>query len=167
MKNPYHHFTRVFLFRQTKGNTSIPQCASTVGRLLVLITTDSREHLGFRAAHVQNHVRRRKDYKTYWRALKKCGLWQDPVCLARKVELGDRIDAVRERMPKCVVKNVREGFPNPLGIPYMGHKRDWDWGKVQFFTSPYSIISILYFQNCITISTTIIIMLHNRETGDV
>lgn len=131
------------------------------------ITTDSREHLGFRAAHVQNHVRRRKDYKTYWRALKKCGLWQDPVCLARKVELGDRIDAVRERMPKCVVKNVRERFPNPLGIPYMGHKRDWDWGKVQFFTSPYSIISILYFQNCITISTTIIIMLHNRETGDV
>jgi len=35
------------------------------------VTTDSREHLGFRAAQVQNHVRR-KDYKTYWRALKKC-----------------------------------------------------------------------------------------------
>ena len=43
------------------------------------ITTDSREHLGFRAAHIQNHVRRREDCKTYWVALKKCGLWQDPV----------------------------------------------------------------------------------------
>ena len=39
LNNPYHQFTRVFLFRQTKGNTSIPQCASTVGRLLVLLPT--------------------------------------------------------------------------------------------------------------------------------
>ena len=88
------------------------------------VTTDSRQYLGFRAAHVQNHVRRRKDYKTYWKGLKRCGLWKDPVYLARKVELGDRIDAVRERMPKCVVKDVRSRFPNPPGIPYMGHKRE-------------------------------------------
>ena len=26
-------------------------------------------------------------------------------------------------MPKCVVKDVRSRFPNPPGIPYMGHKR--------------------------------------------
>ena len=88
------------------------------------VTTDSREHLGFRAAHVQNHVRKRKDYKSYWRALKKCGLWKDPVYLACKLELGDRIDAVHERMPKCVVKDVRARFPNPPGIPYIGHKRE-------------------------------------------
>ena len=86
------------------------------------MTTDSQEHLGFRAAHVQNHVRRRKDYKTYWRALMKCGLWKDPVYLARKLKLGDRMDTVRKRMPKCVVKDVQARFHNPSGIPYMDHK---------------------------------------------
>ena len=90
------------------------------------MTTDSWEHLGFRATHVQNHVRRRKDYKTYWRALKKCGLWKDPVYLARKLELGDRIDVV--------VKDVRARFPNPPGIPYMGHKREWERS---FLASPF------------------------------
>ena len=55
---------------------------------------------------------------------KKCGLWKDPVHLARKRELGDQIDAVRERMPKCVVKDVRARFPNAPGILYMGHKRE-------------------------------------------
>ena len=88
------------------------------------ITTDSLKYLGFRAAHLQNHVRHRKDYKTYWGALKKCGLWKDPVNLARKVELGDHVNAVRERMPKCVVKDDRSSFPNPPGIPYMGHKQE-------------------------------------------
>ena len=44
--------------------------------------------------------------------------------LARKVELGDHVDTVRERMPKCVVKDVRWRFPNPAGVPYMGHKRE-------------------------------------------
>ena len=88
------------------------------------ITTDSQVYLGFRAAHIQNHVRRRKDYRTFWRSLKKCGLWEDPVYLARKVELGDHDDAVREIMPKCVVKDVRSRFPNPAGVPYMEHKRE-------------------------------------------
>lgn len=89
------------------------------------VTTDSREFLGFRRAHVQNHVRRRKDYKKYWKGLKDCGLWKDPIYLSRKEELGDRVDAVRERMPRCVVKDVRSRFPNPPGIPYMGHKREY------------------------------------------
>ena len=121
LNNPYHQLC--LLVSADKGqhfnSTMCLYCRQTP-----CITTDSREHLGFRAAHVQNYVRRQKDYKTYWRALKKCGLWQDPVYLARKVELGDRIDNVRERMPKCIVKNVLERFPNPLGIPYMGHRRD-------------------------------------------
>ena len=88
------------------------------------VTTDRREYLGYREAHIQNHVRRRKDYKTYWRALNKCGLWKDPLYQARKVELGDHVNAVRERMPNCVIKDVRSRFPNPPGIAYMGHKRE-------------------------------------------
>ena len=88
------------------------------------VTTHSRDHLGFRAAHVQNHVQRRKDYKSYWSSLKQCGLWKYPVYLQSKLELGDHVDATPERMPKCVVKDVRSRFPNPPGIPYMGHKRE-------------------------------------------
>ena len=88
------------------------------------VMTDSSEYLGFRAAHVQNHVWRWKNYKTYWSALKKCRLWKDPIYLAGKVELGDHVDTVRERMPKCIVKDMRSRFPNPPGIPYMGHKRE-------------------------------------------
>ena len=88
------------------------------------IATDSREYLGFRGAHIQNHVRMRKHYKKYRSALKKCGLWKDPVYLARKVQVGDRVDTIRERMPKCVVKDVRSRFSNPPGISYMGHKRE-------------------------------------------
>ena len=70
------------------------------------------------------NVRRRKDEKTYWRALNKCGLWKDPLYQARKVELGDHVNSVRERMPNCVIKDVRSRFPNPPGIAYMGHKRE-------------------------------------------
>lgn len=77
------------------------------------------EYLGYREAHIQNHVRRRKDYKTYWRALNKCGLWKNPIYQARKVELGNHVNAVRERMPNCVIKDVRSRFPNPPGIPHM------------------------------------------------
>ena len=32
-------------------------------------------------------------------------------------------DDVRELMPVCVLNDVRKRFPNPPGIPYMGHRR--------------------------------------------
>ena len=88
------------------------------------VTTNSREYLGYREAHFQNHVRRRKDYKTYWRALDKCGLWKYPVYQAKKVGPEDLGDAVRERMLNCVIEDASSRFPSPLGIPYMGHRRE-------------------------------------------
>ena len=115
-------FMFLFFTTDNAGQQDVEMCVFC--RQTPCITTDSLTYLGFRAAHVQNHVRRRKDYKTYWKGLKKCGLWKDPVYLARKIELGDHVDAVRERMPKCVVQDVRPRFPNPPGIPYMGHKRE-------------------------------------------
>ena len=30
-------------------------------------------------ARINNHIKRRKDYKWYWRTLKDCGLWEDPL----------------------------------------------------------------------------------------
>ena len=41
-----------------------------------------------------------------------------------KSNWGNHVNAVRERMPNCVIKDVRSRFPNPPGIPYMGHKRE-------------------------------------------
>ena len=36
--------------------------------------------------------------------------------------LGGRVDGPREIMPLCVIKDVRRRYPNPDGVPYMGHK---------------------------------------------
>jgi len=32
------------------------------------------------------------------------------------------IGTVRELMPLCVLKKVRQLYPNLLGVPYLGHK---------------------------------------------
>lgn len=61
-------------------------------------------------AWINNHIKRRKDYKWYWRTLEDCGLWEDPGYQARKEQLGCHIDDVREVMPHCVIKDVRERY---------------------------------------------------------
>lgn len=53
------------------------------------------------AAQNQDHVLPQSNYNTYWRSLTKCGLWKDPAYQTRKVELGDQVNAVWERMPNC------------------------------------------------------------------
>jgi len=62
------------------------------------VTTGSLERFGFGEAHVQNHVARRRNYKDYWNTLNGLGLWRNPVYLAKKLELGDRVDGQRERI---------------------------------------------------------------------
>lgn len=74
-------------------------------------------------ARITNHTKRRKDYKWYWRTLKDCGLWDNPVYQQRKEDLGCHIDDVREVMPHCVIKDVRGRWPNPPHVPYQGHQR--------------------------------------------
>ena len=66
-----------------------------------------------------------EDYKWYWKTLKDNGLWDKPTCLNRKQELGCLIDDVREVMPHCVIKDVRDRWPNPPNVPYQGHRRSW------------------------------------------
>ncbi|RMX39925.1 hypothetical protein pdam_00021376 [Pocillopora damicornis] len=88
-----------------------------------------------------NHVRRTKDYKTYWRALNKCGLWKDPVYQARKVELGDHVNAVRERMPNCVIKDVDQIVSLKLNVfeisTLVSAKR---FGCLKFISSSKSMV---------------------------
>ncbi|KAJ7381220.1 hypothetical protein OS493_001336 [Desmophyllum pertusum] len=69
-----------------------------------------------------NHAKRLKDYRFYYTLL-NARLWENPLYLARKEELGCHIDDIREVIPMCVVKDVRPRWPNPPHIPYMGHKR--------------------------------------------
>ena len=70
-----------------------------------------------------NHSKRKGDYKTYYTILKRRGLWRDPVYLQRKEALGCYIEDLREVMPVCVVEDVRKRWPNPVGVPYCGHRR--------------------------------------------
>ena len=87
------------------------------------ISVSAFKPMGCGAARITNHTKRRKDYKWFCRTLKDCGLWENPTYLARKEELGCMIDDVREVMPHCVVKDVRNRWPNPPYVPYQGHRR--------------------------------------------
>ena len=64
-------------------------------------------------------------YTRYWKVIANLGGWNDERYLNRKRNIGGGEWAVchrREIMPICVLKQVRELYPNPQGIPYMGHK---------------------------------------------
>lgn len=79
-------------------------------------------------------------YKKFWTMLCHRGLWQDERYLARK-SLAVRLDSrhrrfvwqshayKREIMQDCVVRQVRDWFPNLPSQPYMGHLWQWYWKK--------------------------------------
>ena len=52
-------------------------------------------------ARITNHTKRQKDYKWYWRTLKDCGLWENPIYQQKKEELGCHIDDVRGHATLC------------------------------------------------------------------
>lgn len=83
-----------------------------------------------------NNSIRKKIYKEFWKLIDTYGAWNDPRYLTKKdaklaedereqdvwiaMRRGDR--HVREIMPDCVLKITRNLYPNPSGIPYMGHR---------------------------------------------
>ena len=74
---------------------------------------------------MENAGIRRSKYRSYWKCLANLGAWNLPEYLQRKESLMQGERAVihqREVMPVCVLKQVRGLYPNPSGIPYMGHK---------------------------------------------
>ena len=87
--------------------------------------TESEGKAAFLSAHgaprPQNIVKRYKDYKEFYRMLKRAGLWDNSLYLERKHELGIFIEDVREVLPNCVVADVRKRWPNPPDMPYKGH----------------------------------------------
>ena len=75
------------------------------------------------APDIRNHSKRHKDYKRFWKSLKDRGLWQDEQYIHRKTSAGLSEVELRELMPQCVLDDTRKRYPNPPGVPYMGHKR--------------------------------------------
>ena len=87
--------------------------------------TESEGKAAFLSAHgahrPQNILKRYKDYREFYRMLKRAGLWENSLYLDRKHELGIFIEDVREVLPNCVVADVRKRWPNPPNMPYKGH----------------------------------------------
>lgn len=75
----------------------------------------------------------RKDlYKRFWVMLLHRGAWTMPEYVEkreqalqrdarRRVYVWSVLLSKRDIMPDCVIKFVRTSFPNPRGIPYLGH----------------------------------------------
>ncbi|XP_025085268.1 uncharacterized protein LOC112558804 [Pomacea canaliculata] len=77
------------------------------------------------AACPQNRGIRNRIYTRYWKMLDFVGLWKDKRYLVRKTALAEGEWVLchrREVMPTCVVQKVRTLYPNPDGVPYVGHQ---------------------------------------------
>ena len=55
--------------------------------------------------------------------------WRHPAYLQKKSAVMERdrvdesvVEVLREIMPDCALSLVRELYPNPVGVPYLGHK---------------------------------------------
>ena len=81
------------------------------------IASDSFRCIEARRADIRNHSFRHKDYRSYWKSLIDCGFWQCPQYLERKTAADIPEEELREIMPVCVLKDVRNRYANPLGVP--------------------------------------------------
>ena len=76
-----------------------------------------------------NSQKRKELYRKFYSMLYNAGAWKDPRYLARKQEALKRDKGrqkkfmwhKRELMPNCILKVVLSWYPNPEGVPYMGH----------------------------------------------
>ena len=77
---------------------------------------------GRHACEANSGIQRAK-YAKYWKCISNRGGWNLDMYLAKKVSTPEgSVLHRREIMPECVVNQVRELYPNPGRIPYMGHK---------------------------------------------
>lgn len=94
--------------------------------LMPCIATHQQDWMGPRQPpRPGNNLIRKDRYRRYWKTLSRAGAWNLPLYLAKKqasMAGNERVIISREIMPDCVVELVRQHFPNPIGIPYMGHK---------------------------------------------
>lgn len=74
------------------------------------------------AAHTANSSIRRVMYGKYWKMISNLGGWANEHYMAKKQTETNGVHHMREIMPDCAVLKVRTLYPNPAGIPYLGHK---------------------------------------------
>ena len=83
--------------------------------------------------HIRNRALRKTKYKKFWILMQRRGGWNEPRyqrkkerLLRREMHLDDEAwtsyGERRDVMPDCVLDSVREIYPNPPNIPYMGHR---------------------------------------------
>ena len=77
----------------------------------------------FGQPRMNNHMKQKGDYRSFYTILNRRSLWRDPIYIARKEALGCYVEDVREVMPVGVVEDVRKRWPNPDRVPYCGHRR--------------------------------------------
>ena len=80
-------------------------------------------------SHRRNSGIRKKMYRKFWSMLEMRNSWRHPAYLQKKSAVMERdgvdesvVEVLREIMPDCVLLLVRELYPNPVGVPYLGHK---------------------------------------------
>ena len=80
-------------------------------------------------AHCRHSGIRKRLYRKYWSMMNTRGAWRHPLYLRKRADmmLRDHVDdsvvkVQRDIMPDCVLQLVRNLYPNPHGIPYLGHK---------------------------------------------
>lgn len=93
------------------------------------VTTVTQKWFGRpQLARPGNNLIRKQKYKLFWKMLSDRGLWKYDRYVRRKMRLLAMDDpehtivyTLREVIPDCVLEFVRGMYPNPQGIPYMGH----------------------------------------------
>ncbi|OWF40980.1 hypothetical protein KP79_PYT16008 [Mizuhopecten yessoensis] len=78
--------------------------------------------------HARNHHCRKEVYKKFWVMLSHRQVWKYARYLQRKKQALEKYSHTRKLvwhkrdiMPNCVIQLVRRWYPNPDGVPYMGH----------------------------------------------
>ena len=65
-------------------------------------------------------------YNGYWKMMRNAGGWMDPRYMDKKARAAGSMELAmeykREIMPLCVVQKLQFLYPNPKGVPYVGHK---------------------------------------------
>jgi hypothetical protein len=115
---------------QDKRDGECPHCFC-----LPCITTYQQAWLGNgQQPRAGNNIIRKKMYRNFWKMLDRRGAWIDPRYLQKEQTLFQQayqsdsdesfvtVNSVRRVMPECVLIMVRQLYPNPEKIPYMGHK---------------------------------------------
>jgi hypothetical protein len=106
---------------QAANNLMCPYCFLTP-----CVTTYRQRWLGQgQAAQPGNNAIRKKLYKNFWRMMSVLGGWNTEPYREKKERSMENVPYViieREIMPHCILKLVRDMYPNPVGVPYMEHK---------------------------------------------